>query len=128
MDPVNLNLYTKRENIVTTHKTCTKCKQLKPVNLFDEKPNVQDGKTSHCKECRSNAYHLRTYKYQCQTCSRGSHFEGDCKPCLIAGGLKRCRVCLQIKLIELDFYNTRSVCKQCLKNQRLCILTKPPLG
>jgi hypothetical protein len=34
-------------------KICTKCKILKPLEDFYNRPNVSDGKMSHCKKCKT---------------------------------------------------------------------------
>lgn len=43
-----------------TEKTCTRCKEVKPLELFFNKVGRSDGKSSHCKKCFSKT----TKKYK----------------------------------------------------------------
>jgi hypothetical protein len=36
-------------------KRCTKCKETKPLDLFHKHPTTKDGRTSRCRQCRSDA-------------------------------------------------------------------------
>jgi hypothetical protein len=37
-------------------KTCSKCKEIKELNLFTNNKSTKDGKNHHCKKCVSNYY------------------------------------------------------------------------
>lgn len=64
-------------------KQCCRCKEIKPLDLFNKSKNRKDGHTSACKECRNNPYN----RVKCKKCKR--------------------------KLEEKDFYKNHAICKDC---------------
>lgn len=57
---------TSSASVRSVEKACTKCGEVKPLEAFDCRRGVRDGRSSHCKSCvkayrKANKEHLREY-------------------------------------------------------------------
>lgn len=100
---------------------CSRCTKIKTRSDFYERPGDKRRPVSH--HCRQCAGEKHWYKKAaevgtiCSFCSlpRPIIANESCRKCLAKSGLKKCKRCGDIKLIELDFYSKKSVCIPCLK-------------
>lgn len=103
---------------------CSKCRLNKNRRDFHESKNHGGRPVAyHCKECRSlrNRWtdnfnrQLIKFKKLCRECEFPKKLINNqiCKKCLFNKGLKQCRICRQILILNMSFYNTKNVCKEC---------------
>jgi hypothetical protein len=92
-------------------KTCTKCKEEKPLEAFPPDPKHKDGRQSHCRACKAKdqaarmagkspedkAYAMRAYRAgmrqgKCAVCGTAIEGAGICETCRecvdVLGGLE----------------------------------------
>jgi hypothetical protein len=85
-------------------KTCTRCKQLLPLDCFGNKTESKDGKKSACKQCCTKQNH----QWRRTTKGKRSH----------AAGVKKRRRSTKLWLLEQIGANC---CSQCPENHPACL-------
>ena len=98
---------------------CTRCSMLLLRSEFGEsiRKDRTRAVTNWCKKCRSFEYYKGKYKDICVSCSRNRKLDnnGICSKCNQQQGIRECKVCGYLLPIFLSFYETKKVCKYCLK-------------
>ncbi len=106
---------------------CTGCQKTRVKSEFYERPmRSRNGRdvSYDCKECRAKGRNrseetwnarFKLHGTVCVACGIPKPLvaEGECSACLADRGLRVCRVCGELKVLLLEFYQKRAECKLC---------------
>src|ERR1700690_202680 len=100
-------------------RICSKCKIYKPRKEFNEcfYKDRESTITPRCRDCRSNAYYSKRYDTKCIQCLKPKKLDKNqiCGKCNEENGLRQCKECNELLLINLSFYGHKQKCIQCYK-------------
>ena len=113
-------------------KKCTKCGEVKSVELFGRHPKARDGRQSWCKACNNEAARNRVIDLECQNPDCGKNFTAnylkklcpDCCPknqnkILALEGKKKCKICDTVR--DLNKFSKQKTNSDGLKTRcKLC--------
>ena len=89
-------------------KTCTRCKEAKPLEMYSGHTKMRDGKQSQCKSCFAERARIRRMGRPCKSC--GEKIEDDAKP-----NSRMCKKCGETcyKCKTNPRHKMHRMCKQC---------------